>query len=273
MASGGAGASSAAAPFAASGGAAAPIKKFSGPIDAKVYCTTERAYMFFKSLFEGQKQTADSNVLGVLTDPDVIYYDHYDASSVKLNDNQDQFNVFFRSRKPNDLLGHIEVIVKYEGEIPTRLHIEYIEIRPSFQEQGLGKKCMAILEDIAQRKGIKRISLDAMPERVSYYLGLDPPYAIAGNNNEGSKRVTFNKAFADTFATRKTAGNTNEAARTAARAAAGDSLLGNDGEPFVEMTKTLHRKTRRNRRNRRSRRPRDSRRKVSAQRRRSSIGA
>ena len=117
---------------------------------------------------------------------------------------------------------------------------------------------MAILEDIAKRKEVKHIYLDAVPERVSYYLGLDPPYAISYNNNAGTKRLTFNKVFADTFAKRKTAGNTNEAARTAARAAAGESLLGDDGEPLVEMMKTLPRKTRRNRKNRR---PRDSSRK------------
>jgi len=112
---------------------------------------------------------------------------------------------------------------------------------------------MAILEDIARRKGIKHIYLDAMPERVSYYLGLDPPYVIADNNN-GAKKAMFNEVFADTFAKRKTAGNTNEVARTAARSAAGNSLLGgDDGEPLVEMTKTLPRKTRRNRRNRRNR--------------------
>jgi len=249
MASGGAGSAPSAAP------SAAPIKKHSGPLDAKVYCTTEKAHLFFKSLFEGQKEMADPTVLGVLTDPDVIYYDHSDASSVELNGNQDQFNIFFRSRETKDPVGHIEVIINYEGEIPAWLHLEYIEIRPSFQEQGLGKKCMAILEDIAKRKEIKHIYLDAVPERVSYYLGLDPPYAISYNNNKGTKRLTFNKVFADTFAKRKTAGNTNEAARTAARAAAGESLLEDDGEPLVEMTKTLPRKTRRNRR------PRDSSRK------------
>jgi GNAT superfamily N-acetyltransferase len=208
-------------------------------------------------LFEGQKETADPTVLGVLTDPDVIYYDHYDASSVEVNGNQDQFNIFFGSRETKDPVGHIEVIINYEGEIPAWLHLEYIEIRPSFQEQGLGKKCMAILEDIARRKGIKHIYLDAMPERVSYYLGFDPPYAIADNNN-GAKKAMFNKVFADTFAKRKTAGNTNEAATTAARSAAGESLLGEDGEPLVEMTKTLPRKTRRNRKNRTSRRSRRS---------------
>jgi GNAT superfamily N-acetyltransferase len=255
MASGGAGAAPSAAPSAAA------IKKFSGPLDAKVYCTTEKAYLFFKSLFEGQKETVDPTVLGVLTDPDVIYYDHYDASSVEVNDNQDQFNIFFMSRETKDPVGHIEVIINYEGEIPAWLHLDYIEIRPSFQEQGLGKKCMAILEDIAKRKEIKHIYLNAMPERVSYYLGLDPPYAIADNNN-GAKKAMFNEVFARTFAERKTAGNTNEAARTAARSAAGNSLLGgDDGEPLVEMTKTLPRKTRRNRRNRRNRKSRKGKRK------------
>jgi len=207
-------------------------------------------------LFEGQKGTAplsapDPRILGVLTDSDVVYYDYYDASSVDLNDNQDQFNIFFRSRKFEEIVGHIEVIVKYTEEIPTRLHIESLYIRPIFQEQGLGKKCMAILEDIARRKGIKHISLSALPERVSYYLGLNAPYTIADNAN-GSKRRMFNVAYTN----HKAKGNTNEVARKKA----GDSIIEvSDGEPLVEMTKVLPRKSRTSSKTRKNRKTRKTR--------------
>jgi GNAT superfamily N-acetyltransferase len=234
----------------ASGGAGAPPPSAAPSIIATVSCGSVVAHEFFLSLFPYQKPfSAGQTPLGVLTDPDVFYYDE---SSPHAEETYDSFFIRFSS-SDSEPLGTLDVAIKKRPD--PHFHLSFINVEPSFQRKGLGKKCMAILEDIARRKGIKRISLSAVPERVSYYLGLNAPYTIAGNNKEGSKRLKFNKAIALTFAERKTAGNTNEAATTAARSAAGESLLGEDGEPLVEMTKTLPRKTRRNRR------PRDSSRK------------
>ena len=125
----------------------------------------------------------------------------------------------------------------------THLHLLLIHVEE--EGKGLGKKCMAILEDIAKRKEIKLITLSSYPNRVSFYLGLNSPYAIANNAN-GKKRSAFNEVYTKHIQK----GN----AKSNASAAASDSLMGED--ELVKMTKTLPRKTRRNRKNRTSRRSR-----------------
>jgi hypothetical protein len=235
MASGGAG-----APPASS----APAGKYVGSIAATVHGGSPAAGAFFLSLFPEQKSTPSSPnpiALGNLSDPDVFYW--YDKSSEdpRPETDRDSLSIEFYSSPASELVGIMDIHIKS----PT--HLDLLLIQVEEEGKGLGKKCMAILEDIAKRKEIKLITLKSFPTRVSFYLGLNSPYAIANNAN-GKKRSAFNEVYTK----RIQKGN----AKNNASAAASDSVMGE--VELVKMTKTLPRKTRRNRRNRTSRRSRRS---------------
>jgi hypothetical protein len=233
----------------ASGGAGVPSPETSDLILAIVEGGTSAAGAFFLSLFPKQESTpSPSNpiALGTLSDPDVFY--HYNNSEEnRAEDTREVFTIYFSSSPTPSafaplnsipFLGGLEIVIKS----PTHLHLDTILSK----KKGFGKKFMAILGDIAQRKGIKLITLTASASRVSYYLGLNSPYTIA-DNADGAKKAKFNAVYTE----RKTKGNANEAASVAA-----SKNFVTDEYPFVKMTKTLPRKTRRNRRNRTSRRSR-----------------
>ena len=227
MASGGAGAPP------ASPASSAPAKKYVGSIVATVYGETPAAGAFFLSLFPEQEitpSTPNPVGLGKLSDPDVFYYYDKSHEDSRPEAERHSFSIYFSSSPESIFLGAMEIVVIS----PTHLYLDLIEVMQ--YRTGLGKKLMAILEDIALRKEMKLITLKSLPNRVSYYLGLNTPYTIAENAN-GSKRIKFNQVFAE----RKTAGNTNEDASTAAS----ESIAGKD--EHVGMMKVRPRKSRKNR--------------------------
>jgi len=229
MASGGAGS----APSVASAG------KYVGSIAAIVSGETPAADAFFLSLFPEQKSmpsTPSPIALGNLSDPDVFYW--YDTSSQKPDPKatRDLLSISFQSSTDEYELGTMVIDIKS----PTHLHLLFIAVEE--EGKGLGKKCMAILEDIAKRKEIKLITLKSSLNRISFYLGLNSPYAIANNAN-GEKKRKFNEIYTKGIQKRYT--------KTNASAEAGVTIMDND--EYVKMMKTLSRKNRAKRKSRRSR--------------------
>jgi hypothetical protein len=224
----------------ASGGAGAPSAgTHVGSIAATVYGGTPAAGAFFLSLFPEQESapsTTNPIDLGKLSDPDVFYC--YDKSKENPKATRDSLSIEFWSSLDDSELGSMDIDILS----PTHLYLLLIQVEE--QGKGLGKKCMAILEDIARRKKIKLITLKSLPEKVSFYLGLTSPYTIANNAN-GKKRNAFNEVYKISLRNKSTKNN--------ASAAASHHIMKEEEPQFVEMMKTLPRKTRRNRRNHKNR--------------------
>lgn len=252
MASGGAGAPSApAAPAFATSGDVESAGKCVGSIAAIVTGRTPAAGAFFLSLFSNESTPSirtpkGTTALGKLSDPDVCYfYDKYDEIPYP-EDTSHPFIINFWSSHDGSELGEMVIHILSL----THLHLHFIHIEDNARGTGLGKKCMAILEDIAKRKEIKLITLDAWTRAVSFYLGLTSPYTIANNAN-GAKKAKFNEVYTKRIQ--------NGYKKSNASAEAGVTIM--DNHRHVKMTKTLTRKNRTNRKNRKSRKNRKGKRK------------